>query len=93
MANDNVQKTLVLSASLTVKSQLAAGVRTLSAFSTTCAMRPSRGGYLLLDTGGLGLQDANTPAKLIAAAEEQVRFAVEAADLILFTVDAREPGH
>jgi len=48
------------------------------------------GGYLLLDTGGLGLQDANTPAKLIAAAEEQVRFAVEAADLILFTVDARE---
>ncbi len=48
------------------------------------------GGYTLLDTGGLGLQDANTPAKLIAAAEEQVKFAVEAADLILFTVDARE---
>lgn len=48
------------------------------------------GGYTLLDTGGLGLQDANTPAKLIAAAEEQVKFAAAAADLILFTVDARE---
>jgi GTP-binding protein len=48
------------------------------------------GGYLLLDTGGLGLQDADTPAKVIKASEVQVRFAVETADVILFTVDARE---
>src|SRR5471032_1373836 len=48
------------------------------------------GGYLLLDTGGLGLQDADTPAKVIKASEVQVRFAVETADVILFVVDARE---
>lgn len=47
-------------------------------------------GYTLLDTGGLGLQDASTPAKLIKASEAQVHFAVQAADLILFIVDARE---
>ncbi|HYC70413.1 MAG TPA: ribosome biogenesis GTPase Der [Opitutaceae bacterium] len=48
------------------------------------------GEYLLLDTGGLGLQDATTPAKLIKASEDQVQFAVNSSDLILFTVDARE---
>jgi small GTP-binding protein len=48
------------------------------------------GEYLLLDTGGLGLQDATTPAKLIKASEDQVQFAVTSSDLILFTVDARE---
>lgn len=48
------------------------------------------GGYTLLDTGGLGLQDATTPARLIKAAEEQVHFAVSSADVILFTVDGRE---
>jgi GTP-binding protein len=48
------------------------------------------GGYLLLDTGGLGLQDADTPAKVIKASEAQVRFAVETADVILFVLDARE---
>jgi GTP-binding protein len=48
------------------------------------------GGYTLLDTGGLGLQDATTPAKLIKASEEQVQFAVQSADVIVFTVDARE---
>lgn len=50
----------------------------------------AEGGYVLLDTGGLGLQDANTPSKLIKASEEQVEFAVRSADVILFTVDARE---
>lgn len=48
------------------------------------------GGYTLLDTGGLGLQDANTPSKLIKASEEQVDFAVRAAAVIVFVVDARE---
>ena len=48
------------------------------------------GGYTLLDTGGLGLQDATTPLKLIHAAEEQVSFAIQTAGLILYVVDARE---
>lgn len=48
------------------------------------------GGYTLLDTGGLGLQDANTPTKLIKASEAQVEFAIRAASVILFVVDARE---
>jgi GTPase len=48
------------------------------------------GGYTLLDTGGLGLQDATTPSKLIKASEDQVHFAVQSADVIVFVVDARE---
>ncbi len=48
------------------------------------------GSYTLLDTGGLGLQDATTPSKLIKASEEQVQFAVNASDVIVFVVDARE---
>jgi GTP-binding protein len=48
------------------------------------------GGYILLDTGGLGLQDATTPKKLIQASEAQVDFAIGAAAVILFVVDARE---
>lgn len=48
------------------------------------------GGYTLLDTGGLGLQDANTPTKLIKASEAQVEFAIRAASVICFVVDARE---
>lgn len=48
------------------------------------------GGYTLLDTGGLGLQDATTPTKLIKASEAQVEFAVRASDLIVFVVDSRE---
>jgi GTP-binding protein len=48
------------------------------------------GGYTLLDTGGLGLQDATTPAKLIKASEAQVDFAIRAASVICFVVDARE---
>ena len=48
------------------------------------------GAFLLLDTGGLGLQDADTPRKITKASEEQVGFAVHTADVILFVVDARE---
>ncbi|HET7536502.1 MAG TPA: ribosome biogenesis GTPase Der [Candidatus Didemnitutus sp.] len=48
------------------------------------------GSYTLLDTGGLGLQDATTPSKLIKASEEQVQFAVNASDVIVFVIDARE---
>jgi len=48
------------------------------------------GGYLLLDTGGLGLQDATTPRQLIKASEEQVHFAIASAPVIVFVVDARE---
>ncbi|MBL9216201.1 MAG: ribosome biogenesis GTPase Der [Opitutaceae bacterium] len=48
------------------------------------------GAYTLLDTGGLGLTGSDTPAHITKASEEQVRFAIEAAAVILFTVDARE---
>lgn len=47
------------------------------------------GGYTLLDTGGLGLTGSDTPAKITKASENQVRFAIEAADVILFIIDAR----
>ncbi|TVR49431.1 MAG: ribosome biogenesis GTPase Der [Puniceicoccaceae bacterium] len=46
-------------------------------------------GWQLLDTGGLGLSDANTPAAIAAAVETQVEFAIGAADLILFVLDGR----
>ena len=45
------------------------------------------GAYTLLDTGGLGLTDNETPSALIAASEKQVTFAIDAADLILFVID------
>ncbi|HEU5078614.1 MAG TPA: ribosome biogenesis GTPase Der [Opitutaceae bacterium] len=45
------------------------------------------GAYTLLDTGGLGLTDSQTPSALIAASEKQVTFAIDAADLILFVID------
>jgi GTP-binding protein len=48
------------------------------------------GPYTLLDTGGIGLQDAKTPRALIEAAEEQVFVAVETATVICFIVDAKE---
>lgn len=46
--------------------------------------------YNLLDTGGIGLVVDMDHEKLIAAAEEQVWFAIEAADMICFIVDGRE---
>jgi GTPase len=48
------------------------------------------GGYTLLDTGGLGLTGSDTPARITKASEEQVAFAIEAAGVIVFVVDARE---
>jgi GTPase len=49
--------------------------------------------YMLLDTGGLGLESKTTPDKLITAVEAQARFAIETASLILMVVDAREPNN
>ena len=48
------------------------------------------GSYTLLDTGGLGLTGSDTPARITKASEEQVAFAIEAAAVIVFVVDARE---
>lgn len=46
-------------------------------------------GYELLDTGGIGMEAGASGKALAQAAEEQVAFAMEAASLILFVVDAR----
>ncbi|MDR1255790.1 MAG: ribosome biogenesis GTPase Der [Puniceicoccales bacterium] len=43
---------------------------------------------ILMDTGGLGLVDKSEFSSLVSAVEEQVSFAVAAADLIFFVVDA-----
>ncbi len=48
------------------------------------------GAYTLLDTGGLGLTGSDTPARITKASELQVSFAIEAATVILFVIDARE---
>jgi GTP-binding protein len=48
------------------------------------------GAYTLFDTGGIGLVTDLDHQKLIAAAEQQVWFAVEAAAVICFVVDGRE---
>ncbi|QYM80569.1 ribosome biogenesis GTPase Der [Horticoccus luteus] len=45
------------------------------------------GHYTLLDTGGLGYKGEDTPARLTAASEAQVDFAMATAALILFVVD------
>jgi len=47
------------------------------------------GGYLLMDTGGIGLAPGLSPSVIIAATEEQVDFALAAAGLVLFITDAR----
>lgn len=48
------------------------------------------GAYTLLDTGGLGLKGGETARQLIAASEQQVDFAIEAADLVVFVIDGVE---
>ncbi|MBN2069533.1 MAG: ribosome biogenesis GTPase Der [Opitutales bacterium] len=48
------------------------------------------GAYQLLDTGGLGLQVEMSEKELVAAAEDQVFFAIEAATLVCFVVDGRQ---
>ena len=50
----------------------------------------AEGAYTLLDTGGLGLTASETPANITKASELQVGFAIEAAQAIMFVVDARE---
>ncbi len=45
------------------------------------------GAFTLLDSGGIGLKGGDTPSQLIAASEEQVDFAMETANLILFVID------
>ena len=45
--------------------------------------------YMLLDTGGLGMHLEMTPKQISTAAEDQVEFAIQAAKVILFMVDAR----
>ena len=49
-----------------------------------------RDDFVLLDTGGIGMELEMTPKKIATAAEEQVEFAIQAASLILFVVDVRE---
>jgi GTP-binding protein len=49
-----------------------------------------RDDYVLLDTGGIGMEIAMTAKKISVAAEEQVEFAIQAASVILFVVDVRD---
>ncbi len=46
-----------------------------------------RDDYILLDTGGIGMELEMTPKEIVHAAEDQVEFALQAASLILFVVD------
>lgn len=46
--------------------------------------------YVLLDTGGIGMEIEMTAKKISVAAEDQVEFAIQAASVILFVVDAKE---
>lgn len=48
-----------------------------------------RDDYVLLDTGGIGMELQMTPKNIATAAEEQVEFAIQAASIILFVVDVR----
>ncbi|MEC7274146.1 MAG: ribosome biogenesis GTPase Der, partial [Verrucomicrobiota bacterium] len=48
-----------------------------------------RDDYVLLDTGGIGMELKMTPKKIATAAEEQVEFAIQAASVVLFLVDVR----
>ena len=45
--------------------------------------------YVLLDTGGIGMELEMTPKQIANAAEEQVEFAILAAKVVLFIVDVR----
>ena len=46
-------------------------------------------GYVLMDTGGIGMIPEMTPAEIQNATEDQAEFAIRAADLLLFVVDGR----
>ncbi|MGK0176635.1 MAG: GTP-binding protein [Lentimonas sp.] len=45
--------------------------------------------FVLLDTGGLGMELEMTSKKIAQAAEEQVKFAIQASTVVLFVVDVR----
>jgi GTP-binding protein len=47
-------------------------------------------GYVLMDTGGIGMQPEMTSVEIQNATEEQADFAIHAATLLLFVVDGRE---
>jgi GTP-binding protein len=46
-------------------------------------------GYVLMDTGGIGMIPEMTPTEIQNATEDQAEFAILAADLLLFVVDGR----
>ena len=46
-------------------------------------------GYVLMDTGGIGMIPEMTPAEIQNATEDQAEIAILAADLLLFVVDGR----
>ena len=48
-----------------------------------------RDDFVLLDTGGIGMELEMTPKQIASAAEDQVEFAMLAASLVLFVVDVR----
>jgi GTP-binding protein len=48
-----------------------------------------RDDYVLLDTGGIGMELEMTPKTIATAAEDQVEFALQAASVVLFVVDVR----
>ena len=48
------------------------------------------GAYTLLDTGGIGLKGGESSSQIVAATEGQVQFAIDAAQVILFIVDAKD---
>jgi len=56
----------------------------------TATVPSESGGYLLMDTGGMGPPPGAAPAAISQAVEEQVDFAIQAASLVLFITDARE---
>ena len=47
-------------------------------------------GHTLMDTGGIGLKAEMTPKLIQSATEQQVYFAIQAADLVLFITDGLE---
>ena len=47
-------------------------------------------GYVLMDTGGIGMQPEMTSVEIQNATEEQADFAIRAATLLLFVVDGRD---
>lgn len=48
-----------------------------------------RENFVLMDTGGIGMETVDTPQEIQAATEEQVDFAVQAATVIVMVADAK----